>query len=256
MGTAALLEAVRASGEGCAVVVVTSDKCYENRESGDALREDDAMGGHDVYSMSKGAAELTVASWRRSFFPPARAREHGVYVATARAGNVIGGGDWARDRIVPDLVRALSSGEPLRVRNPASIRPWQHVLEPLSGYLALGARLLGVDGGDRASACEAYNFGPHAESARSVRDVADAAVVAWGEGSWIDAHDPAAPHEATTLRLAIERAHTRLGWSPRWGFDATVARTIAWYRAHSRGASRGELLALTRRDIEQFERES
>jgi CDP-glucose 4,6-dehydratase len=256
MGTASLLEAVRASGQGCAVVVVTSDKCYENRESGAPLREDDAMGGHDVYSMSKGAAELTVASWRRSFFSPARTNEHGVYLATARAGNVIGGGDWARDRIVPDLVRALSSGEPLRVRNPGSIRPWQHVLEPLGGYLALGARLMGADGGDRAAACEAFNFGPHAESARPVRDLADLAVTAWGEGAWIDARDPSAPHEAATLRLAIERAHTRLGWSPRWAFDETVTRTIAWYRAQSIGASRDELRALTRREIDDYERAS
>ena len=169
MGTANVLEAVRATAKPCAVVVVTSDKCYENREHVFGYREDEAMGGHDPYSMSKGATELVVASWRRSFFDPARLAKHGVAVASARAGNVVGGGDWAEDRIVPDCVRALSRGEPIAVRNPRSVRPWQHVLEPLGGYLLLGAKLLGPDA---AHHCEGWNFGPALDSTRTVRDVA------------------------------------------------------------------------------------
>jgi len=142
LGTANLLEAVRAAGRPCAVVVVTSDKCYENREWLYGYREDEAMGGHDVYSMSKGAAELVTASWRRSFFHPQRLAQHGVAIASARAGNVVGGGDWARDRIVPDAIAALAAGQAIPVRNPDGVRPWQHVLEPLGGYLLLGARLM------------------------------------------------------------------------------------------------------------------
>jgi CDP-glucose 4,6-dehydratase len=249
MGTAALLESIREGGSPCSVVVVTSDKCYENREWQRGYREDDAMGGHDVYSMSKGAAELVVASWRRSFAPAFR--EHGVRIATARAGNVIGGGDWAADRIVPDLARAFARGDALSVRNPDSVRPWQHVLEPLSGYLVLGARLASSD--DPSTYAEAFNFGPPVDETRSVRELADAAVAAWGSGRWIDAHDGAAPHEAKILRLAIDKAREQLGWVPRWGFGETVSRTVAWYRAHASGASSAELAALTTRDIADYE---
>ncbi len=254
LGTAHLLDAVRRAARPCAVVVVTSDKCYENREWPYGYREDEPLGGHDVYSMSKGAAELVTSSYRRSFFPPARLGEHGVAVASARAGNVIGGGDWARDRIVPDAISALMAGRPIPVRNPDAVRPWQHVLEPLGGYLLLGARLLGggatVEG--RAAACEPWNFGPRAEDARTVREVAEGLIAGWGSGSWEDRRDPAASHEAGLLRLSIEKAQARLGWAPRWGFGETVRRTIDWYRAWQEGA-RGEPLAgICMRQIREY----
>jgi CDP-glucose 4,6-dehydratase len=255
MGTAAVLEAIRLEKLRTHVVVVTSDKCYENREWLYGYREDEPMGGHDPYSMSKGAAELVTASYRRSFFDPRTAAEHGVYVASARAGNVIGGGDWAKDRIIPDMIRALLSGSPLVVRNPDSVRPWQHVLEPLGGYLLLAARLAHGDPGGRGSResfCEAFNFGPHLEAARPVRDLADALVKGFGEGSWKDGHDPRALHEAQLLRLSIEKAWVRLGWRPRWGFDETIARTVAFYDAHRKRASRDELHALVRDQIAAY----
>ncbi len=249
LGTAHLLEAVRASRRPCAVVVVTSDKCYENREWLYGYREDEAMGGHDPYSMSKGAAELVTASWRRSFFPPARLAQHGVALATARAGNVVGGGDWARDRIVPDAIAALAAGRAIPVRNPRGVRPWQHVLEPLSGYLLLGARLLGPQA---AAHAEAWNFGPRPEDARPVREVVEALIAAWGEGRWDDQHDPAAPHEAGLLRLSIDKATARLGWAPRWHFDQTFRRTVEWYRAFHAGAGEAELSALCLRQIRDY----
>jgi CDP-glucose 4,6-dehydratase len=252
LGTAHVLDAVRGLKRPCAVVVVTSDKCYENREWLWGYREDEPMGGHDVYSMSKGAAELVVASYRRSFFPPARLREHGVAVASARAGNVVGGGDWAKDRIVPDAVAALAARKPIPVRNPHAVRPWQHVLEPLFGYLLLGARLAGagIDAPERC--CEAFNFGPRAEDARPVKDVVEALVECWGSGSWEDRHDPSAPHEAGLLRLAIEKAQARLGWAPRWRFDETFRRTVEWYRAFHGGASPADLAALCLKQAKEY----
>jgi CDP-glucose 4,6-dehydratase len=172
-GTAHVLEALRGLKRPCAVVVVSSDKAYENREWVHGYREDDAMGGFDPYSMSKGATELVTASWRRSFFPPARLQSHGVAVGSARAGNVIGGGDWAVDRIVPDCIRSLSQGRPVGVRSPAAVRPWQHVLEPLGGYLTLGAALASPQA---AAYCEGWNFGPETASARPVSELAAALV--------------------------------------------------------------------------------
>jgi CDP-glucose 4,6-dehydratase len=249
MGTANLLEALRLEEVRCAAVIATSDKCYENREWLWGYREDEPMGGHDPYSMSKGAAELVVASWRRSFFRPDRLAEHGVALASARAGNVVGGGDWARDRIVPDCLRALQAGEPIPVRNPAAIRPWQHVLEPLGGYLALGARLAGPGA---ARFCEPWNFGPHAEDARTVREVVEALVRAWGSGRWEDRHDPRAPHEAGFLRLSIEKAQSRLGWAPRWRFETTFQKTAEWYRAHGAGGLPGAMAELCRRQIREY----
>lgn len=250
MGTANVLEAVRTAGRPCAVVVVSSDKCYENRETCHGYRESDPMGGHDPYSMSKGATELVVSAWRRSFFPPSRLSRHGVAVASARAGNVIGGGDWAADRIVPDCIRALRSGQPIAVRNPSSVRPWQHVLEPLSGYLTLGAKLMGPDAKDY---CEGWNFGPWLDSSRPVSALADEIVKAWGSGRWEYRGDPDAPHEASLLRLAIDQAHTRLGWAPRWRFEEAVRRTVAWYRAQADGASAEALKALTLKQIADYE---
>lgn len=224
MGSVHVLEAVRRLGRPCAVVMVTSDKCYENREWPYAYRENDPMGGHDVYSMSKGAAELVVASYRRSFFPP----NGPVAVASARAGNVIGPGDWAADRIVPDAMRTLLNGKPLFVRNPAATRPWQHVLEPLSGYLWLGALLL-----ERESAWvrDGWNFGPGLDAARTVRELADAIVRTLGRGSWTTDQATDHPHEANFLRLSIEKASSMLGWRPVWNFEETVRRTVKGYEA-------------------------
>ncbi len=252
-GTAHVLEAVRQLHHRCAVVVVSSDKCYENREWVFGYREEDAMGGHDPYSMSKGGTELVTASWRRSYFPPARLAEHGVAVASARAGNVIGGGDWAADRIVPDCLRALSKGQPIGVRNPHAVRPWQHVLEPLGGYLLVAARLLG-EGTDRPQDfCEAWNFGPEQGAAQPVSALATALVKAWGSGAWVDQSDPRAHHEASLLRLSIDKAHARLGWLPRWGFDETIRRTVEWYRAQLGGASPAQLRALTVEQLAAYE---
>jgi len=256
LGTAHVLEAVRRAGRPACVVVVSSDKCYENREWWQAYREGDSLGGHDVYSMSKGATELVAASYRRSFFPPERLAEHGVAVATARAGNVIGGGDWAEDRIVPDMVRALAAREPVRVRSPDAVRPWQHVLEPLSGYLALGAHLAGRGALSREDACDAWNFGPLPSGARRVREVVELLISAWGEGSWVHAPDPAAPKEAGLLRLAIDRAVARLGWTPRWDLETAVARTAWWYRSHARGAGTDALRALALEQIRAYEETS
>jgi CDP-glucose 4,6-dehydratase len=249
MGTANVLEAVRQEACRCAVVVVTSDKCYENREWVHGYRETDPLGGHDVYSMSKGAAELVVESWRRSFFPPSRFAAHGVALASVRAGNVIGGGDWAMDRIVPDTIRSLLRGKAALVRRPEAVRPWQHVLEPLGGYLLLGAHLM-REGAERF--CEAWNFGPALDGACSVRCLVEAIIASWGAGEWVSGQEENARHEAGLLRLAIEKAHARLAWAPRWGLLDAAEQTVAWYRAHSRGARGKELRELSFRQIAAF----
>ena len=228
MGTASLLDAVRGAGRPCAVVCITTDKCYENREQVWGYRECDPMGGYDPYSASKGAAEILIASYRRSFFHPDRLAEHGVQLASARAGNVIGGGDWARDRIVTDMVAALTQGRPVPVRNPHAIRPWQHVLEPLSGYLTLAAAMLEKPGAKWASG---WNFGPVSGTELPVGALAKAFVKAWGQGEWVDQSAPDQPHEASILRLSIEKAGWELGWHPRWSCDEMVKRTAHWYRS-------------------------
>ena len=223
-GTAHVLDAVRMAGGPCAVVVVTSDKCYENREEDYAYREDDPMGGHDPYSASKGCEELVAASYRDAFFAPGGK----IHLATARAGNVIGPGDWAADRIVPDAVRAIRAGRKLSVRNPRAVRPWQHVLEPLGGYLRLGQALLEQG----AAVAEGWNFGPDPASARDVGTLADLFCRTWGGGAaWQAEPNPANPHEAHLLQLAIDKARARLGWGPKWDFTATVQRTAAGYQA-------------------------
>ena len=227
-GSINLMEAVRHSGMRGAVVMVTTDKVYLNREWEHAYREDDPLGGHDPYSASKAAMEIAVASWRASFFDPAKVDQHGVRIATARAGNVIGGGDWSTNRLLPDLMRALATnGEPT-LRNAGSLRPWQHVLEPLAGYLWLGAQLAGPDGERFA---EGWNFGPQPTDVRSVGDLADAVLAAWGAPGWTDATQAGALHEAGLLRLAIDKSVGRLGWRPVWDFAETAARTAGWYKA-------------------------
>jgi CDP-glucose 4,6-dehydratase len=228
MGTASVLDAVRDRKRPCAVVCITTDKCYENCEQVWGYRECDPMGGHDPYSASKGAAEILIASYRRSFFDPARLAQHGVQLASARAGNVIGGGDWARDRIVTDLVAALTAGRPAPVRNPHAIRPWQHVLEPLSGYLTLASAML-----TKADSqwCAGWNFGPVSGTELPVGKLADAFVKAWGKGSWVDQSSPDQPHEASILRLSIEKAGWDLDWHPRWTCPEMVEATARWYRS-------------------------
>ena len=232
MGSLQLLEALRPLRQPCAVVMVTTDKVYENREWLHGYRETDPLGGHDPYSASKAGAELAIASWRASFCGPAAHQTPHLAIATARAGNVIGGGDWALDRIVPDAMRALAAGRPIAVRNPAATRPWQHVLEPLGGYLDL-AKALATD---PQPPCEAFNFGPSLESNRPVRDLVASILEHW-KGSWLDQSDAQSPHEASLLHLQIDKAHHRLGWSPRWDYTTTVAHTVGWYRAQDQGAS-------------------
>jgi CDP-glucose 4,6-dehydratase len=222
MGSVHVLDALRSVPETRAIVMVTSDKCYENVETTRGYREDDRLGGHDPYSASKAAAEMAVAAYRRSFFGPGRR----VGVATTRAGNVIGGGDWARDRIVPDCIRALRAGRPVEVRNPSHVRPWQHVLEPLSGYLTLARRMLAEPGG----CSEAFNFGPGSTALRPVGDLVGTIVSEWGSGQWVDASDASAPHEAGLLVLDASKASQRLGWRPVYGFEETVRATVEWYR--------------------------
>jgi CDP-glucose 4,6-dehydratase len=244
MGTAHLLDAVRLAGHPCTVVAVTTDKCYENREWLHAYREEDPMGGHDPYSASKGAAELVISSYRRSYFPP----DGPVKLASARAGNVIGGGDWALDRIVPDCFRALRRGETIPVRNKIATRPWQHVLEPLSGYLWLAAAL--TNGlrpfPDLASA---FNFGPNLTSNRTVAELV-AELLKHAGGEWTDASDPNARHEASKLNLAIDKAFHLLEWKPVWSFEETIAQTAAWYLAEAAGK---DPAAVTRAQISQYQ---
>jgi CDP-glucose 4,6-dehydratase len=227
MGTVAVLDCVRRLGRPCTVVVITSDKCYENREQVWSYRECDPMGGFDPYSSSKGAAELAAAAYRNSFFHPRSVGKHGVKVATARAGNVIGGGDWAADRIITDVVAALVRKEPVPVRSPRAVRPWQHVLEPLSGYLMLAARMIESDD---PRWCGAWNFGPRAGDEATVSSLVDLFCSAWGHGTWKDCGDPSDCHEAQMLRLCIDKASWDLGWRPQWSLSETVRRTARWYR--------------------------
>lgn len=226
MGTVNVLEAVRVTPEVKVAVMITTDKCYENKEQIWAYRENEPMGGYDPYSSSKGAAEIAIASWRRSFFNPARYEKHGKSVASVRAGNVIGGGDWARDRIIPDCIRALEAGKPIGIRSPKAVRPWQHVLEPLGGYLLLAKKMWE----EPTLYCEGWNFGPEVSGAVPVWDVAQAVVKAYGRGALQDLSDPDAPHEAQLLMLDISKARYRLGWRPCLDMPRTVALTVDWYK--------------------------
>jgi CDP-glucose 4,6-dehydratase len=227
VGTAVVLDVLRTTDRPCALVVVTSDKCYANDESGRRFAEGDPLGGDDPYSASKAGTELVAASYRRSFFPPEDIDRHGVALATARAGNVIGGGDWTPHGMVADIVASISSGKPVSLRRPTAIRPWQHVLEPLAGYLTLAARLRGPR---RADYCDAWNFGPVAADDSTVSALTDRILREWGSGSWIDDSRPDDLPEAATLRLSTERTASKLDWHPRWRLDEAVRRTVAWYR--------------------------
>jgi len=222
MGTVHVLEAARAAGTARAIVNVTTDKCYENKEWAWGYREDEPMGGHDPYSNSKGCSELVTSAYRRSFFEAA-----GQALASARAGNVIGGGDWAADRLIPDILRAFQDGRPVVIRNPHSIRPWQHVLEPLSGYLLLAEKLY-TDGQAWA---EGWNFGPRDDDAKPVQWIVERMVAQWGgEATW-QLDGGAHPHEAHYLKLDISKARSRLAWQPRWNLEQALERIVAWHRA-------------------------
>lgn len=241
MGTAHVLEAARALPRLRALVSVTTDKCYENREWVWGYRENDPMGGRDPYSSSKGCAELVSAAYRDSFF----AGPDAAAVATARAGNVIGGGDWAEDRLIPDILRAFDEGVPVRIRNPLSTRPWQHVLEPLSGYLRL-VEALWEDG---KGAAEGWNFGPRDEDAKPVGAIVEHMAKLWGEAARWEVDAGTHPHEARYLKLDISKARARLGWEPRWSLQEALERIVAWHKAWRDG---GDVRAHSLRDIAEY----
>lgn len=249
MGTVHVLEAARrvfCAGkvkQECSIVCITTDKCYENKETSRPYRENDPMGGYDPYSCSKGCDELLISSYRRSFFG---SRESPVWIASARAGNVIGGGDWSLDRIVPDCMRALGSGVPIPVRNKFSIRPWQHVLEPLCGYLTLGEALASRKRFE--DVCDGFNFGPNHKASRSVGELVEE-ILKCRTGKWIDKTEADAVHEAELLTLDIRKARRILYWKPKWNFKETVRQTVAWYTNVGNGRDPAEL---TRRQILEF----
>lgn len=238
-GTVHVLEAVRRAPSARAVIIATSDKCYDNRERTEPYREDEPMGGRDPYSSSKGCAELVTAAYRSSFFDPARYAEHRVAIASVRAGNVIGGGDWAADRLIPDVYRAAAAGKPVRIRSPQSVRPWQHVLEPLSGYLLLAEKLCGAGG----RFAQAWNFGPAARDARPVAEVMERVIGLWGGGLRWEADQGPHPHEAAVLRLDSSKARGELGWRPRMNLELALDWTVQWYQAQLRGADMRQVTA-------------
>ncbi len=251
MGTIQLLDALRVAALPCVAIMVTSDKCYENQERTTGYSEDDRLGGIDPYSSSKAICELAVHSYQRAFF-----KDHRVRLASARAGNVIGGGDWAKDRIVPDCVRALQNGKEIALRNPSASRPWQHVLEPLSGYLSLAAQLAAADTESRLNElCGPFNFGPTEQSQQSVGQLVDAIIARWplkaGTAKWIDKSEPNAVHEAKLLSLDTTKSKRLLNWSSRWDFEKAISETVQWYReVHGEGNAN----QVTLRQIEDFER--
>ncbi len=240
MGTVHVLEAMRSANSVKAALIVTSDKCYENNEWAWGYRESDAMGGYDPYSSSKGCAELVTAAYRCSFFAPADMSVRGLALATARAGNVIGGGDWAPDRLVPDFIRAMTNGEVIRIRNPAAQRPWQHVLEPLGGYILLAERLLGVDGQRYASG---WNFGPRDDDVIPVAALVQKLTALWGAKASYEIDAGEHPHEATFLKLDCSRASALLGWRPRLDVDSALAWTVEWHKALHSGANMHQVAA-------------
>jgi CDP-glucose 4,6-dehydratase len=226
VGTANLLEAVSLLKNKCTAVIITTDKVYENKEDGILYKEEDVLGGYDPYSASKACMELVVSSFHNSFFNIDEYSVHQKAIATARAGNVIGGGDWSKDRIIPDVVRALDGKIEISVRNPNAVRPWQHVLEPLSGYLMLAAS---IDKNPHAFS-KSYNFGPIPNDHLTVEEIVKKAIEVWGEGSWKDTSDPSQPHEAVTLKLDIQRAEKELNWKPNLSASSAIEWTIEWYK--------------------------
>jgi CDP-glucose 4,6-dehydratase len=249
MGTVNLLEAVRFVPGVRSVVNVTTDKCYENREWLWGYREDEPMGGHDPYSNSKGCSELVTSAFRRSFFPTERYAEHGVALGSARAGNVVGGGDWTKDQLVPDVLRAFSNGEPVRLRSPRAVRPWQFVLEPLSGYLALAERLYR----DGPAFADGWNFGPVDEDAQTVAWIVENLATKWGEGARWEADAGEHPHEAHFLKLDSSKARAKLGWAPRLRLDEALEWVVEWFREHR---AAGDIRKKTEQQIERYQARS
>jgi len=246
LGTVNVLEAVRRTGGVRVLVCITSDKCYENKEWVWGHREEDRLGGRDPYSSSKGCAELVISAYRRSYFPPERYEEHGVALASTRAGNVIGGGDWAQDRLIPDIMRAILENRPVVIRNPNAIRPWQHVLEPLNGYLCLAERLWS----DGPRFAQAWNFGPDSENAKTVGWIVDYLTRRWGEGARWELDGSEHPHEDTFLKLDCSKARSLLGWAPKLSLATALEWIIEWYRGYRQQA---DMRTLTEAQIERFE---
>jgi CDP-glucose 4,6-dehydratase len=251
LGTVNVLDAARRASGVRAVICVTSDKCYENRPGAPPFREGDPLGGRDPYSASKACAELVVACYRESYFAPEQVAKHGVGVASVRAGNVIGGGDWAADRIVPDCIRALTADLTITIRSPAAVRPWQHVLEPLAGYLILARRLCE----EPEKYAGEWNFGPAGGSFRPVADLVEQVIRCWGSGRWqTEAYRSLATGmEADCLRLSSDKAMTHLPWRPQWSFGTAIEHTVAWYRAFYRQVGAAELRSLGSRQIADYE---
>ena len=229
MGTINVMEAIRAINSVKVGVMITTDKCYENKEQLQGYKETDPFGGYDPYSSSKGACEIAIQSWRRSYFNPEDyGKRHTVSLASVRAGNVIGGGDWALDRIIPDCIRAIEAGKPIDIRNPKAVRPWEHVLEPLSGYLMLAQKMWKHP----TDYCEGWNFGPEQEAVSTVWEVASELVECFGKGELKDSSNPNAVHEANLLMLDIAKAKTRLGWKPRLNSKQTIDLVADWYKRY------------------------
>lgn len=226
MGTVNVLEAIRKTKASKVGIMITTDKCYDNKEQLWGYRESDPLGGYDPYSSSKGAAEIAINSWRLSFFNPKEYDKHGKSIASVRAGNVIGGGDWAKDRIIPDCIKAIEAGNPIEIRSPKSVRPWEHVFEPLSGYLMLGEKMYNHP----TEYTEAWNFGPELSSIIPVWDVAQLVIKKYGEGQLQDVSDPNAVHEAKLLALDITKARFRLGWTPTLSINKAIELTAVWYK--------------------------
>lgn len=231
MGTAHLLDSIRRTDTVKAVIIVTSDKCYENKEWEWGYRENDPLGGHDPYSGSKACAELVTSAFRRSFFSSADVERSTASIATARAGNVIGGGDWAEDRLIPDFIRSMMKGREIVVRNPDAIRPWQHVLDPLSGYLLLAEKLYE----DGAAVAESWNFGPQEEDAKPVAWIIQRMVELWGDGASWALDKGKNPHEARYLKLDCSKARIGLGWRPQWKLEKALEASVYWYKAYQSG---------------------
>jgi CDP-glucose 4,6-dehydratase len=226
VGTANLLEAVQPLKKQCSIIIITTDKVYENREQDVLYSETDMLGGYDPYSASKACAEIVVSSFRNSFFHPDQYGEHKKAITSVRAGNVIGGGDWSEDRLIPDIVRALKDKRQIEIRNPKAVRPWQHVLEPIAAYLLLGAKL----DADTKRLSRPFNIGPVPEDHLSVGEMVEKCISAWGSGSWKDTSTGREPHEAGLLKLSIERIRKELGWTPRLNASKAVEWTMEWYK--------------------------
>ena len=230
IGSLNLLDAIKNFQRKCVVIIITTDKVYENKDWCFGYREVDPLGGHDPYSASKAGLEIAISSWRESFLGNKSYQNPNIFLASVRAGNVIGGGDWSTDRIIPDVIRSLKSNDQIKIRNKSSVRPWQHVLDPLTGYLLLARKIYEIDDfKKRGNLCSAFNFGPLPDSNRTVAELVDEVFKSW-KGSWVDISNPNDFHEAKLLKLNIEKSGDLLGWYPKWNFSESIYRTINWYK--------------------------